>query len=109
MSSPGRPSTSSIDIQSLDADLNRFRSQLDQWADQVVARTVAEKDNHLRVQGKLAGASLPACSARVCDSFSKRNSLEKICPYTTRAEEIRALEREHQNLTEEAGRVRQRA
>lgn len=71
MSSPGRPSTSSIDIRSLDADLSRFRSQLDQWADQVVARTVAEKDNHLRVQGKLAGASLPACSARVCDSFSK--------------------------------------
>lgn len=60
MSSPGRPSTSNIDLESLEADLSRFRSQLDQWADQVVARTTAEKDAHLRELGQLAGASLRA-------------------------------------------------
>lgn len=61
MSSPGRPSTSSIDIGSLEADLSRFRSQLDQWADQLVSRTTAEKDAHVRELGQLAGASLRAC------------------------------------------------
>lgn len=80
MTSPGRPSTSSlvrIDLGSLEADLNRFRAKLDQWADNLVARTQHEKEEHLRELGQLA-------------------------------DEIQGLQREHQALTEEAERVRHR-
>jgi hypothetical protein len=61
MSEAGRPSTNSltrIDVGSLEADLNRFRVQLDQWADSLVARTRNEKDEHLRALGQLAGTFL---------------------------------------------------
>ena len=39
----------------------------------------------------------------------ERHSLGEICKYTNHADEIQGLQREHQSLTEQAGRVRQRA
>lgn len=66
-----------IDLGSLESDLNRFRTKLDQWADNLVAKTSREKSEHLNVLGSLA-------------------------------DEIHALQQQHQALTQEAERVRQR-
>lgn len=57
-----RPSTNSltrIDLDSLENDLNRFRGQLDAWADTIVAKTEAEKTQHVRELRQLAGSYSP--------------------------------------------------
>lgn len=54
------PSTR-IDVDSLKQDLSRFRERLEGWADSIVAKTEAEKSQHVQEMQKLSGMVVGRC------------------------------------------------